>query len=290
LKGHYAGRSPRCFSFAGANLQRKHGAGWREVQEVVIHQRLRSWGINTLGNWSHDSVRLRRRTPYTDSIDSAGARWIEGSEGYWGKFPDPFDSGFRETLGRSMASRKVRTADDPWCIGYFSDNELGWGDELSLARAAWRSPADQPAKRAFLDALRTRYGAIERLNAAWGTSHASWEAALATRELPSENRARADLEAFTSQLAEEYFRVARETVRAGAPHQLYLGCRFAGANARAAVAAAKYCDVVSYNLYQRDISSFAFPGGPDVPLLVGEFHFGALDRGLFPPGLVPVAD
>jgi hypothetical protein len=27
-----------------------------------------------------------------------------------------------------------------------------------------------------------------------------------------------------------------------------------------------------------------------VPLIIGEFHFGALDRGLFHPGLVPVAD
>ena len=34
----------------------------------------------------------------------------------------------------------------------------------------------------------------------------------------------------------------------------------------------------------------SFNGGADVPLLIGEFHFGALDRGLFHTGLVPVAD
>ncbi len=32
------------------------------------------------------------------------------------------------------------------------------------------------------------------------------------------------------------------------------------------------------------------PGGADVPLIVGEFHFGALDRGMFHTGLVPVKD
>jgi hypothetical protein len=54
-------------------------------------------------------------------------------------------------------------------------------------------------------------------------------------------------------------------------------------------AAAKYCDVVSYNLYQRDVADFQFDGGADVPLIIGEFHFGALDRGMFHTGLVPTA-
>jgi hypothetical protein len=44
---------------------------------------------------------------------------------------------------------------------------------------------------------------------------------------------------------------------------------------------------VSYNLYQRTVASYAFAGGADVPLIIGEFHFGALDRGLFHTGLVP---
>ena len=70
-------------------------------------------------------------------------------------------------------------------------------------------------------------------------------------------------------------------------NQLYLGCRFAWVNARAAAAAAKYCDVVSYNIYKASVADFHFDGGADVPLMVGEFHFGALDRGLFHTGLVP---
>jgi hypothetical protein len=82
----------------------------------------------------------------------------------------------------------------------------------------------------------------------------------------------------------------RETIKAVAPNQLYLGCRFAWVNARAAAAAAKYCDVVSYNLYRRSVADFEFNGGADVPLIIGEFHFGALDRGLFHTGLVPTAN
>jgi hypothetical protein len=82
----------------------------------------------------------------------------------------------------------------------------------------------------------------------------------------------------------------RDAIKAAAPNQLYLGCRFAWVNDLAARAGGKYCDVVSYNLYRRDVSNFRMPGDLDVPLIIGEFHFGALDRGLFHTGLVPVAD
>jgi hypothetical protein len=189
-----------------------------------------------------------------------------------------------------MAARRGGSAGDPWCLGYFSDNEMSWGDELSLALAALRSPADQPAKRAFVADLEARYGEVEKLNARWGTSHGSWEALRVSREVPDRERARLDLELFYTRTAETYFRGVRDAIREGAPGQLYLGCRFAWVNAWAAAAAAKFCDVVSYNLYQRSIAEFVFNGGEDVPLIVGEFHFGALDRGLFHTGLVPVTD
>jgi hypothetical protein len=49
--------------------------------------------------------------------------------------------------------------------------------------------------------------------------------------------------------------------------------------------------VVSFNLSTRELGQsradlFASLG---VPVMIGEFHFGATDRGMFHPGLVPVA-
>jgi hypothetical protein len=97
-----------------------------------------------------------------------------------------------------------------------------------------------------------------------------------------------DLTAFYRLAAETYFRGVKNAIKSVAPNQLYLGCRFAWVNQAAATAAARYCDVVSYNLYQRSVAGFQFNGGADVPLIIGEFHFGALDRGMFHTGLVPV--
>ena len=130
LKGHYTGRSPQTFSFAGANLLRKYGPDWRAIYARVAHQRLRSWGLNTIANWSDEGTFLMRLTPYTDSIGSRGTKMIEGSEGYWSKFPDVFDASFAAALRHGMEGKRGKSAGDAWCVGYFSDNEMSWGDEV----------------------------------------------------------------------------------------------------------------------------------------------------------------
>jgi len=287
LKGHYAGHSPQCFSFAAANLKRKYGADWKPVYATTVHQRLRSWGLNTVANWSDPEVFLLHRTPYTDTIGTHGVRMIEGSEGYWGKFPDVFDPGFSDRLHRAMRDKRNGSANDPWCIGYFSDNEMSWGDDTSLALGALRAPADQAAKTVYIADLKAKYGDIANLNTAWGTRHDSWDALLSNRTAPDPAKARADLTAFYSKAAETYFHTVRDAIKAVAPNQLYLGCRFAWVNDSADRAAGKYCDVISYNLYRRNVADFKNPSS-DKPLIIGEFHFGALDRGMFHTGLVPV--
>ncbi len=286
LLGHYAGRSPLCFSFVKANLQRKYGPDCPLRYPELVHRRLRSWGINTIGNWADPSIKAVRLTPYVDSIGSWGAKMIEGSGGYWGKFPDVFDPSFPQALQHSMRGTLKTSAGDEWCIGYFSDNEMSWGDDTSLALAALASGADQEAKKVFIADLKAKYGDIAKLNAAWGATLDSWDAMLQGAAKPDPARARVDLTAFYTKAAEQYFRAARDAIKEAAPHQLYLGCRFAAGNPLASAAAAKYCDVVSFNVYKRSVADFVFDGGADVPLLIGEFHFGALDRGLFSPGLV----
>ena len=286
---YYKGRTPRTYDHSAANLLLKYGEDWRSSLARVTHQRLRSWGINTIANWSDSAIYLQRKTPYVGNI-GFGSKMLEGSQGYWGKFRDAFDPSFAEGIRKRMAAEKGKSAGDPWCIGYFVDNEIAWGDDVSLATAALASPPDQAAKRAFIAELRDKYATIERLNEAWDTEHESWDALLQCTQQPDRRRAAEDLKAFYTKTAETYFKTIRDAVKESAPDQLYLGCRFAWVNPLAVAAAAKYCDVVSYNLYRPSVADFKVPGDHDVPLIIGEFHFGALDRGLFHTGLVPVKD
>ena len=289
IRGHYKGRHGTTFSFARANLLRKYGKGWPSAFADQSHRRLRSWGLNTIGTWSSPDVYLLRRTPYVVIVHSGG-RPIAGSTGYWRQFSDVFDESFRAHLDRKMAAERGRAAGDPRCIGFFIDNELSWGKEITLAEAALMSPADQPAKKVFVDDLKTRYGRVATLNARWGTSHASWQALLKATAKPDAKKARDDLLAFNDRIVEQYFRLCRNAVRKHAPGQLYMGCRFAWSNPKVIRIAAKCCDLVSFNLYRWTVTDFRLPEGVDKPVISGEFHFGALDRGMFHTGLLSVAD
>src|SRR5208283_402556 len=128
LWGHYTDATPATFDFAGVNLKRKYGADWRNSFNDTTQQRLRSWGLNTIGNWSDPKLCKEDRTPYVAAVHFA-SKPIEGTKGYWGRFRDVFDPNFGTQLRASMADQAAASADDPWCIGYFIDNELIWGTD-----------------------------------------------------------------------------------------------------------------------------------------------------------------
>jgi hypothetical protein len=239
----------------------------------------------------------------TASIDGEHARVGSGSD-YWGKMHDPFDPRFAESVRDSVRGVAARIQGDPWCLGTFVDNELSWGgfgDEggrHGLALGALRLPAaSSPAKRAILDQLRGRYGEVARLNTAWKTTIASWQALEAPWQPEPGNGAgtdafKADLRRFVTELARAYFRTVRDELKAADPDHLYLGCRFAWRTEEAVAASAEFCDVVSVNIYERrvDPRKWAFLNTLEKPVIIGEFHAGALDRGMFHTGLVSAAD
>lgn len=266
----------REFDFTAANLRRALGEDWQQAYRELAHQRLASWGMNTLGMWSQPEVAMMRRTPYTVAIHYGYAAVSD-------KLPDPFDPGFRTSLRNALA-RFADTAGDPWCIGYFVNNELRWSKPMPLAQAVLSARPDSAAKQRLVELLSRRHGAVQELNGLLGTDFADWEGLLNnTRQLNLAPIA-ADVDRFYQDLCETYFRICREEVKRLAPSQLYLGCRFNQHNAIVMAAAARYCDVISYNLYEFDISTRRWEG-VDKPFIASEFHFAAQDRGMWGLGL-----
>ena len=277
----------RTYDFSSANACRKYGADWVAQYADMAHKRLRSWGMNTLANSSDVRICKMGRTPYTDRFELKSPD-IEGSHLGWWKFRDPFHPGFRANFHKQLLARKEEL-DDPWCFGFFVDNEISWGGPTALAEWTLLSPATQPAKVEMVRRLQEKYGLISKLNAVWKTDCSDWDALLKAQEKPAAG-AKEDCLAFTVAVTEEYFKRIREEFKSVAPNKLYLGCRFAGSTDAAVRIAAKYCDVISYNLYRHTLDDFKLPDGVDKPVMIGEFHFGALDRGLFHPSLIQVAD
>lgn len=247
--------------FQEANLARKYGEEWRESFAKTAHVRVKSWGMNTLANGSDPVVCLLRKTPYATRI-MLSSEPIKGSDGRWGKFRDPFDPSFGPSLRAALEEREEELK-DPMCIGLFADNEAKWGASRGdLARWVLASPATQPARVEFA-----------RLLAEKGID-------------PDGKVPERELEAFSARVAEEYFRKIRAAIKEFDPSILYLGNRFAGFSCPewAVRIAAKHCDVMSFNIYKDSLDGWTPGEGLDVPVLIGEFHFGAHDRGLFGSG------
>ena len=281
---------PAVFNYYGRNLKRKYGDDWRNIHRRLMHDRAASWGINTLGNWSWGDYARVGRTPYCLQAYSDGPV-IKGHTGTWQHFEDVFDPKFEESIVSNLSRGWKFAAGDPMCIGAFVDNEHRWGNETALAEAVLRSPADQAAKQEFRRRLEKRYGDIAGLNAAWKSSYASWDAFAAETALPDPDAAKDDLKAFNDALIERYFEGCRAAVKRVLPGKLYLGCRFAGVpRAELVKTAAKYCDLLSFNLYQYSVADFKLPDGIDMPVMIGEFHFGTINNGHSHPGLVACAD
>ncbi len=275
----------RVYDFSSANLYRKYGPDYYVKYADLAHRRLRSWGANTIANSSDLDICLMDRTPYAERVECE-SRTIAGSYGMWKKFRDPWDESFAKGVAMALETHG-REAHDPWCIGFFVDNEINWGyTPRQLAEWTLQSPADQPAKAEAVSFFRKKYGVIEELNAAWKSSYADWNDVLHSILLPGPDAAD-DLAAFTREIVETYFRKTREAVKTFDPRLLYLGCRFVGSKAKPWVIGpcAKCCDVVSYNIYLDTVGDWRLPDGIDTPVLVGEFHFGATDRGPFGTGV-----
>lgn len=285
--GYYQTLAKReTYNFTASNLYQKYGQNWKQEFDRVTHARIKSWGMNSLGVASDKQLTMQGKTPYTETVWVTDTKKIEASNGYWGKFHDVFDSSFRTQLQKSLSNRQ-HTVDDPWLLGFFIENELSWGTEGSLAIATLASPADQPAKIEFLKDLKTKYKTINKLNQVWGTQHASWNSLLASIETPDKVKAWEDILLFYKKIVKTYFSTVQNELKKIAPNALYLGCRLAWANSDTVIhTAAEYTDVISMNKYQYNVTNVGLPEGVDKPILIGEFHFGSLDRGALHLGVV----
>jgi Beta-galactosidase len=321
LAGHWSERDDRrglgaqrgrsfdhggAFDFYTANIERKFGADWHARWHEEAAARLEAWGFNTIGNWSDPELSAMHRFPYTVPLSPEGAyAKVSSGEDWWGPMPDPFDPRFAEAADKMARNAAARFRDDPFLIGYFVDNELAWGrgspatprEYYALAINALGAGSESPAKSAFVAYLSETYREPEQLGKAWGIQLASWDALReAGLTLPASSLGNPvvirDLAAFSRRFAEAYFRTVAEALRRHDPAHLYLGSRFAWQTSEAVEACARWCDVVSFNRYRRSIADdpeeWARFHALGKPALIGEFHFGSADRGLFWEGLVGV--
>ena len=243
------------------NVLARYGseAAWADVTLA----RLRDLNVTTIGAWSRDDLFVGVM-PYTPILGFAQhAPAVPGvALGLTGlPVRDYFDDAFA-TGAAIEASAAASCATDPWCLGVFTDNELGWGPGVALSLplfdAYFRLPAGAPGKLALQSYLEDRYaGDVAQFNADWGLALASFAdlQTLSTlvADWNTDSAARqAVRRAFTGIVATRYFQVAHDALRAIDPALLILGARFLSYSTppEVAQAAAPWVDVVSMNYYE----------------------------------------
>jgi hypothetical protein len=286
--GYYTGMNPQTMDYQAANALLKYGTNWPAVAQDLNHTRLRSWAMNSIGGWTTTNVYLDRRTPYARVFfPFVGA--INGDS----RMPDYFNPAFATAVTNALTGPE---RNDPWCLGFYINNELDWtrpsklADPKEVGLTTLAAGSATSAKIAFRDQLQLAYGTIGALNTQWGTSYSSWTDFLnQTNTFPGGVSGDADLNAFYRNYAEQFFRTCGDIIH-GYTSNLFLGSRFAGQpHVEAARACTNFVDVASFNSYNNTLS---VPTGleADIPLLNSEHNFCALDTGLFWEGFNLAAD
>ena len=277
----------RSFSYMGANLRRVFGEDWEAAWHRITRDQLIEAGLNTVANWSDPRFARAARLPWVTQLPAfpSTERLI------FRDFPDVFDPAFAEDAARCAEALR-ETADDDCLIGYFLRNEPNWAfvDGLNLADEVLRTEAPSFAKTELIASLREQYGDVAALNRAWQLELVDFEA-LATGLPDASQRsaaAEADQRRFSRRLIERYVAIPSEACRRVDPTHLNLGMRWAWISDPDLISGWEHCDVFSINSYAMDPRQAIRQVrelGVDRPVMIGEFHVGALDVGLTATGL-----
>ncbi|MCD8032080.1 MAG: hypothetical protein LUF85_14985 [Bacteroides sp.] len=243
-------------------------------------QRLRGYGFNGAGAWSAVEELRTSEHPliYTIIVSPMGSyrnqhvrRYggsypVAGWQGYRFDLPMVFDKEFDEHIERTIAPL-AWYKDDPYLLGYFTDNELPWYTDALDRHLTLLAKDEQGylAAKQWLDARKGRDAGPE--------------------DITEEDR----LE-FSAYFFETYMKKVTDALRRADPHHLYLGCRFNQeknqelTNPYLFAVAGKYMDIVSINHYrkwqpeQQQMNQWGEWAGK--PFLITEWYTKGEDSGL----------
>ena len=174
----YVSPPQTAMSFPTWNLRKKFGkTDFAEDYYDFVLDRLDSWGINTIGNWSDGALTKLGRKPYMLAFDLSGVDLPKLSGGFY----DTLDATFADKLKASVqaaaqvaGSAQAQAVTDPICIGFFIGNELSFSTD-----SAYYEPFFKASKEALAAVvpsklyLGSRFKSLRNSEALW-TAAAKW--------------------------------------------------------------------------------------------------------------------
>ncbi len=274
----------RQMDFYEANMIRVYGDCWKEAWQEVTAGMMREFRINTVGNWSDLEFARAMKIPYVLPM-----RGFPSTETIvYRDFPDVFSREYRDNAAAFAAQLEVYKK-DPYLIGYFLLNEPHWAFGYhNLAYEMFRTGQDSETKRAFIQWITDRYHHnIDSLNVAWQTDLEQFgQLSGMVLKSPPSTMAESDFKLFSEIMVKRYIDIPCDAVERVDNNHLNLGMRYAWISSDLLYKAGERFDVFSINGYANvppPTEEISRRSGK--PVIIGEFHHGAVDRGLPATGI-----
>lgn len=284
-------RYRKAFSFMEANLYRALGRDWHDSWMTLVGATLKQNGMNTIANWSDGRLSKATGLPYVSTL----RRFPGTKEFIFRDFPDVFSEEYIKDA-KECAKCLLDVKDDPFMIGYFMRNEPLWAfaDGLNIADEVLFNPLQSASRLKFIGMLRDKYGTDTALKEAWNDNVSSFDDLKKSIYRPSSFSPEAleDTKEFSRRMMEAYIAIPAKECKEIAPGHMNLGMRWAWITDPDIITGWQHFDVFSINCYEVNPKGFldnVVDLGVDLPILIGEFQFGALDAGQTATGLESAA-
>ncbi len=281
------------YDFSIANLIRVYGKDWRKSWEEMTYKRLKNWGINTAAAWSNYDFARRHKVPYTLTLNTV-SEFPTTSKTMFRDFPDVLSDEYKQNSLIYAESLKAYL-DDEYMIGYFMRNEPEWAfvDNVCIAEQMLANEEKFASKVALVEYLTEKYETVENLNKSWITNFKSFEDLYTPifRACTLGENTERDLRKFSETLIKAYVELPSKACKAVDPNHLNLGMRYAFISDPSLIVGWENFDVFSINCYQmspykdiEEVSKYI-----NIPVMIGEYHFGSHDSGMYATGLKGVS-
>ena len=247
-----AGNRPQdlSVSYGAWNLYRRYGDDFRAKANDMVIKRMNKWGLNTIANWSSGEVTGMNKIAFTAQM--RGLRMERDLMG----LADVYAPEFELAADSAMKEQASAQKDNPWLIGYFVGNEPAWLEQEARLCGMILEGNDRPIKTE-----------LQKYLAAGG-------------DTPERRKE------FIYKTFDIFLQTTKKAFKKYDPNHLNLGIRF-GNIAELDEEILKICknafDILSFNCY----SLYPDHGMmdrvlrvADMPMIIGEYHFGTVDRGM----------
>ena len=279
-----------CANYLHANLERAFGKSkWHNAWATITLAHLRTWGFNTVANWSEWDIAQKAGFPYVRPLSP---RKNARTQKVFRDFPDVFHPDYAADAA-DFAKQLEDTKDDHALIGYFLMNEPTWGFAAQVpVEGMLMTTPECESRKEFARVLKAKYGGDAMLAKAWDMEVTLTDVENGPWDKRLTDAARVDFEAFSTAMVEKLFGTLTAACKEVDPNHLNLGARYYTVPPEWATAGMRCFDVFSVNGYGEKVREQLGPVSENMncPVIIGEWHFGALDVGLPASGIGHVRD